>query len=114
MDGLDFYIYIKKNDNLSCRNKSKPKIVFFSDLKAKVACRFAYLTFVIDLVVVRVVHVVRVVVLVVVRVVFVVILIVFRVVFVVVLVVVRVVFVVVIVVVFFWRPCCLFCRPLSF
>lgn len=92
--------------NLSCRNKSKPKLVFFSDLKSKVACRFAYLTFVIVLVVVRVVHVVRVV--------FVVILIVFLVVFVVVLVVVRVVFVVVIVVVFFWRPCCLFCRPLSF
>lgn len=108
------YIYIKKMINLSCRNKSKPKLVFFSDLKSKVACRFAYLTFVIDLVVVRVVHVVRVVVLVVVRVVFVVILIVFLVVFVVVLVVVRVVFVVVIVVVFFWRPCCLFCRPLSF
>lgn len=99
--------------NISCRNKSKPKLVFFSDLKSKVACRFAYLTFVIVLVVVRVVHVVRVVVLVVVRVVFVVILIVFLVVFVVVLIVVRVVFVVVIVV-FFWRPCCLFCRPLSF
>lgn len=110
MDGLDLYIYIKKMINISCRNKSKPKLVFFSDLKAKVACRFAYLTFIIVLVVVRVVHVVRVVVLVVV---FVVILIVFLVVFVVVLVVVRVVFVVVIVV-FFWRPCCLFCRPLSF